>query len=384
MRSDASAPLNGNASALLDVAQMNEADRLSALGGVAGIVLMENAGAAVADAVRGLRPQGLVVVLCGPGNNGGDGFVAARLLAQAGRHVRLALSGARENLKGDARHHSNLWRGAVETLAPDVLRDADIVVDALFGSGLRRPLGGAALATLEAAHRSAVPIVAVDVPSGVAGDTGGSLGAVPCTVTVTFFRKKPGHLLAPGRALCGRVVVADIGTPDSVWKTITSVTFENTPALWRDAIADQGIVRDGKKADRPSSSNCVDRITASECHGEDFGSKAMGDVLAFARAASRDRGAIVVVREGDGTGELDPVCVGTVHPTMVRGEPTDGRLLEWSVAADGRQAALVIAAADGRAAITVPEHLSSESGSVLLPETLDPFLAACAALYRPL
>jgi NAD(P)H-hydrate epimerase len=218
--------------AVLDVGQMGEADRLAIAAGTPGEVLMDNAGASVAHAVLQRWSPRPVAVLCGPGNNGGDGFVVARHLAEAGWRVRLALLGPRDRLKGDARHHADRWSGTVEPLTPAALEGASLVVDAIFGAGLSRALDGPAAETLAAAAREGLPIVAVDVPSGLMGDTGQVLGAVAADLTVTFFRKKPGHLLLPGRNLCGDVVVTDIGTPPSVLDAIKPATFENDPALW--------------------------------------------------------------------------------------------------------------------------------------------------------
>jgi NAD(P)H-hydrate epimerase len=219
--------------ALLDVRQMGEADRLTIGAGTSGITLMENAGASVAHAIETRWSPRPVAILCGPGNNGGDGFVTARHLAESGWAVRVALLGARDHLKGEAKHHAKLWSGAVELLTPAVLDGAELVVDALFGAGLSRALEKIPAQVLAAAARTRVPIVAIDVPSGVMGDTGGVLGAVTAVLTVTFFRKKPGHLLMPGRTLCGEVVVTDIGTPRSVLDTIKPALFENDPVLWR-------------------------------------------------------------------------------------------------------------------------------------------------------
>jgi NAD(P)H-hydrate epimerase len=218
--------------ALLDVRQMGEADRLTVAAGTTGTVLMENAGTLVADAIGRHWSARPVTILCGPGNNGGDGFVAARHLAEVGWAVRLALLGSPAHLKGEARYHAARWSGAVEPFTPSALDGAELVVDAIFGAGLSRALEGMAAETLAAAARKGVPIVAIDVPSGVMGDTGESLGAVAAALTVTFFRKKPGHLLLPGRLLCGEVVVTDIGTPTSVLDMIVPNTFENDPALW--------------------------------------------------------------------------------------------------------------------------------------------------------
>ncbi|MBS7541183.1 NAD(P)H-hydrate dehydratase [Ancylobacter lacus] len=222
----------GSPSALLDVRQMGEVDRLTIAAGTSGIVLMENAGASVACAIIDRFLPCSVTVLCGPGNNGGDGFVAARHLVDAGWTVRLALLGSRGALKGEAHHHAERWSGPVEPLTPAALIGAELIVDALFGAGLSRALDGAAAETLAAASQRGLLIVAIDMPSGVMGDTGEALGAVAAHLTVTFFRKKPGHLLQPGRSLCSEVVVADIGTPPSVLATIAPATFENGPALW--------------------------------------------------------------------------------------------------------------------------------------------------------
>jgi NAD(P)H-hydrate epimerase len=219
-------------SALLRVAQMGEADRLTVAAGTPIIDLMANAGGAVAHEIKRRWTMRPVIVLCGPGNNGGDGFVAARQLADAGWPVRIALLGDRDQLSGAARHHAEQWSGPVEAVTPASLEGTGLVVDALFGSGLSRPLEGPAADTLAASGRRDMPMVAIDVPSGVMGDTGDAMGAVKATLTVTFFRKKPGHLLLPGRLLCGELVVAGIGTPESVLDHLDVDIFENGPALW--------------------------------------------------------------------------------------------------------------------------------------------------------
>ncbi|HMD74770.1 MAG TPA: NAD(P)H-hydrate dehydratase [Steroidobacteraceae bacterium] len=222
------------ATALLDLRRMEEADRLAVAEGVAVAVLMENAGHAVAREIErrwAVRP---VLVLCGPGNNGGDGFVAARHLARAGWPVRVALLGSIDLLKGAARENADRWSGAIEILAPQALGGAELIVDGIFGAGLSRALAGPARETLAAAAARNTPIVSIDVPSGLMGDTGASLGAVAAVLTVTFLRKKPGHLLMPGRELCGELVVADIGTPPSVLERIAPNCFENDPRLWLD------------------------------------------------------------------------------------------------------------------------------------------------------
>jgi ADP-dependent NAD(P)H-hydrate dehydratase / NAD(P)H-hydrate epimerase len=220
---------------LLTNEEMKTADAATIAGGVPGIDLMEAAGRAVADAARGMCPVPCTVaVVCGPGNNGGDGFVGARLLAEWGYPVRLMLLGSRAALRGDAAVAAKRWAGEAERFDAGTLKGCGLIVDALFGAGLTRDLDGEAKAAVERINASDCPVLAVDVPSGVDGDSGRVRGvAVKATKTVTFFRYKPGHLLLPGRMLCGERVLAQIGIPDAVLPEIGSRSFHNVPALWR-------------------------------------------------------------------------------------------------------------------------------------------------------
>lgn len=223
-----------HASALLTPAEMSRADALAAEAGVASPTLMENAGRAVAEAITGRFGPTETLVLCGPGNNGGDGFVVARLLERQGWKVRVALHGERDRLKGDAALNANLWKGAIEAARPEELGEPGLIVDALLGAGLDRDIEGPLKSLVEAVNRRGKPVVSVDVPSGVDGASGAQRGiSVKADVTVTFFRKKPGHLLLPGRARCGELVLADIGIPDDVLEAIGAVAFENGPRLWQ-------------------------------------------------------------------------------------------------------------------------------------------------------
>src|SRR4051812_38066342 len=174
---------------ILTTAEMARADAFAVAHGVPSLTLMENAGRAVADAIVARFKPCAVAVLCGPGNNGGDGFVVARLLDESGFIVRVAHDA---DHKGDAKEMSTRWKGTRVALTPEALDGARLVVDALFGAGLSRPLEGAAGQMVEALND--LPVVAVDIPSGVSGDTGQPLGGVyvKAALTVTFFRKKPG------------------------------------------------------------------------------------------------------------------------------------------------------------------------------------------------
>ncbi len=213
---------------------MYAADKAAMAAGVPGVDLMAAAGRAVADAVSLERAGGGVVVLCGPGNNGGDGFVAARVLAGRGWSVRVALLGDRARLKGDAAHHAALWDGPVEPLAPGAVVGATVVIDAVFGAGLTRDVDGVVAETLDAIPGDAF-VVAVDVPSGVCGDTGTVRGtARRADRTVTFFRAKPGHWLYRSRGLVGALTVADIGIPEAVLGAIAPQCLLAGPRTFAD------------------------------------------------------------------------------------------------------------------------------------------------------
>src|SRR5918995_6648555 len=139
---------------IFSIAQLRSADAAAIAAGIAGIELMENAGAAVAEAITARFVRVPVIVLCGPGNNGGDGFVVARRLARAGCPVRVAPLGRQERLRGDAATAAKAWSGDTVALEPSVLQGAGLVVDALLGAGLARPIEGGARATIEAGEKA--------------------------------------------------------------------------------------------------------------------------------------------------------------------------------------------------------------------------------------
>jgi hydroxyethylthiazole kinase-like uncharacterized protein yjeF len=222
---------------LLTNDEMREADRLTIAGGTPGIALMENAGRAVADDACQVLNGRDVVVVAGPGNNGGDGFVAARILAERGHAVRVSFIGDKAKLKGDAARAAALWIGPVEQALPRAITSREFVIDALFGAGLDRDVEGQARATIDAINASGATVLAIDLPSGINGTTGAVMGvAVKANRTVTFFRRKTGHLLLPGRLHCGPVTVADIGIPPKVLSHIDPAAFANEPALWAGAL----------------------------------------------------------------------------------------------------------------------------------------------------
>ncbi len=210
---------------LLTPTETAAADRAAVALGHPVAWLMENAGRAVARAVRARMRPCRTLVLCGPGNNGGDGYVAARHLSAAGWPVSVA---ALAPPRGEAAGAAARWRGLRAPFTVQAAARAALVVDAVFGAGLARDLDPEVADVLRAARR----LVAVDVPSGLDGATGAVRGYAPqADLTVTFCRLKPGHLLLPGRTLCGPVVLADIGLPDAALPEGVR-TWRNDPALW--------------------------------------------------------------------------------------------------------------------------------------------------------
>jgi hydroxyethylthiazole kinase-like uncharacterized protein yjeF len=219
---------NSSARELLNPHEMAQVDAASPGLGVPGITLMENAGRAVARAIQArFRPR-RTLVLCGPGNNGGDGYVVARLLARDGWPMAVAAKGFPQDGSDAARARAR-WHGPCVPFTPEEAARAGLVIDAVFGAGLSRDLDAELIQVLRAARE----IVAVDVPSGLDGATGAVRGFAPqARLTVSFFRLKPGHLLLPGRDLCGEMVLADIGMPAGALDRVTPRTFHNGPGLW--------------------------------------------------------------------------------------------------------------------------------------------------------
>ncbi len=219
---------------VLSTGEMERADRLTIAEGTPGFALMMSAGQAVASAAMDLVEEGPILVVAGSGNNGGDGFVAAAELAARGRDVSVILLCERDSLQGDAALAARGWKYPVLPFNPQAIGKPALIIDALFGAGLDRAVKGDPLEMIEAINANGAPVLAVDLPSGVNGTTGAVMGAaIDAVETVTFFRRKPGHLLMPGRKHCGRVRVADIGIDPQVLAEIKPQTFENVPSSWQ-------------------------------------------------------------------------------------------------------------------------------------------------------
>ncbi len=218
---------------VLSAEEMRAAEKAAMDAGTASAALMEAAGDKAAELIQRAWSRRPVAVICGPGNNGGDGFVVARELARAGWEVSVALIGVRDALQGDAKLMADLYEGEIREFSPALLEGAGLIVDAVFGTGLARDVEGDAKAAIEAMNAHPAPVFAIDLPSGVNADTGAVMGtAVQANRTITFHARKPGHLLFPGRALSGAIDIADIAISDEATMKAGVATFENHPALW--------------------------------------------------------------------------------------------------------------------------------------------------------
>lgn len=348
---------------LLSAEEMGRADRGAVAAGVASLTLMEAAGRAVADAATALlgsRVTGAAAVACGPGNNGGDGFAAARHLRDRGMVVRVGLIGPRTALRGDAARMAELWGADIEPLLPETLAGVDVIIDAMFGAGLSRPLEAQVAEVVAAMNVAGKPVVAVDVPSGLDGTTGSSVGdvVVQATRTVTFFRMKPGHLLLPGRQLCGEVQLADIGIPASVLADVAPQTFANRPELWL--------------AHYPWPSLAGHKYTRGDAVAVSGPPDMTGAARLSARGALRlGAGLVTIVGSGAAT------AINATHLTavMVRATPTDAALAEFL--ADKRRNVVVIGPGAGATAATaasVLTVLASGAAAVLDADAITAFV----------
>ena len=343
---------------LLTTAEMAEADRLAIAGGVPGLTLMKNAGRAVADVACRAVECRRVVVVAGPGNNGGDGFVAARYLAERGYAVRVCFVGERTRLRGDAALAAEQWTGPVEEASPAKLGDCDLIIDALFGAGLDRDVEGLPRTMIGAMNAEGVPIIAVDLPSGINGTSGAVMGAaVNATRTVTFFRRKTGHMLLPGRLHCGPVEVSDIGIADNVLGTINPQTFANGPQLWSASFPRPGL--QGHKYTRGHM------VVVSG------GPSSTGAARLAARGALRAGAGLVTIAS-----PREALAINAAASLAVMVRPVDGAAELRNFLADKRRNAIVVGPGGGVGAAMqeqVLAALASQAAVVLDADALTSF-----------
>ncbi len=343
---------------LLTTDEMYRADAFAIAAGTPGRDLMEAAGAAVADAICDRWDVRATAVLCGPGNNGGDGFVIARLLGERGWPVTLYLLGDVEKLTGDAALAASDWQGQTHALSEHCTDRAALVVDALFGAGLTRPLEGAPAKLAAASHLSNVPHISVDVPSGIDGNTGADRGqAFAADLTVTFHRAKPGHLLMPGRLRCGELVVAPIGIPKGSIAHTSPKAFHNGPDLW---VPQFPFLRnDGHKYSRGHAVVVSGDATST------------GAARLAARGALRAGAGLVTVASPE-----ESLAVNAAHLTAIMLEEFDGAPGLTAMLADKRKNAVLIGPGSGVSSFTRARTLAilkTDAGVVLDADALTSF-----------
>ena len=353
--------------ALLDPSEMGEADRLTIAAGTSGQVLMERAGLAIADAACSLlQAGGAVAVLCGPGNNGGDGYVAARILRDRGIPVMVAADAPPGGRAADAVAAAAAWGDDVVPLARWAAGRPSVVIDALYGAGLSRDIGGGEAAAVAALNASGCIVVAADIPSGIDGATGAIRGvAVRAHETVTFFRRKPGHLLLPGRSHCGEVRVADIGIAGAVLDMIGPRSFANGPDLWGGVFP---LPRaEGHKYSRGHAIVVSGTMTRT------------GAARLAARGALRAGAGLVTLASPP-----ESLAVNAAHLTAIMLERMEGAAGLAAILADRRRNAVCLGPALGTGEATralVAEALASGAASVIDADGLTAFVENADALF---
>lgn len=228
---------------LISPADMAIVDRAAIESGISGYRLMDTAGAAISACVLRHYPHAArVLVLCGPGNNGGDGYIAARRLRESGLPVSVASLVDPQNLAGDAARAFTEWDQPVAAAQIDGLAEHTLVIDAMFGGGLDRPIEGTSRSIIEAINERKLPVVSADLPSGISGYSGEVFGtALMAEHTVSFAAPRPGHFLMPGALHCGHLQIVDIGIPERLLRDVGQGPWLNGPAIWRDCIPETGL-----------------------------------------------------------------------------------------------------------------------------------------------
>jgi hydroxyethylthiazole kinase-like uncharacterized protein yjeF len=353
---------------LLTAEEMSRAEQLAAASGISTLTMMENAGRGVAEEVVRRYPRGSrVVVLCGPGNNGGDGFVAARYLRERGYQVRLALLGRKEDLRRDPKEMARRWDEAIEPMALQSLEGAQIAVDAIYGTGLRDDVGGVVAQVVEGVVERGLPVISVDVPSGINATSGALKGlAFKATATVTFFRRKTGHVLLPGRLYCGDVRAVEIGIPAAVLSEIAPRTFVNDPDFWLRYFPK--LKTDGHKYDRGRAVIVSGPMEST------------GAARLAARTALRAGAGLVTVATSKSA-----FYINAAQLTAVMVAPYDGPAGLSAVLSDPRITAVLIgpgAGQDPEVKDLVGSVLASEAVAVLDAEGITAFQAAPAELFH--
>ena len=353
---------------VLTTTEMERADRLTIAAGTPGFALMMSAGQAVAEAAMDLVEEGPIVVVAGRGNNGGDGFVAAAELAARGREVSVILLCERDSLQGDAALAARGWKYPVLPFNPQAIGKPALIIDALFGAGLNRPVKGDPLEMIEAINANGAPVLAVDLPSGISGTSGAVMGvAINAAETVTFFRRKPAHLLMPGRKHCGRRVrVADIGIDPGVLGEIRPQTSENVPQSWQKSFPVPDI--DGHKYARGHAVVLSGELTST------------GAARLAARGALRAGAGLVTMAS-----PRDALAVNAAALTAVMVRAIDNVVQFAELLDDKRLNSIVLgpgAGVGGRTRDLVHTALSAKRGLVLDADALTSFAEEPGRLFE--
>jgi ADP-dependent NAD(P)H-hydrate dehydratase / NAD(P)H-hydrate epimerase len=352
---------------LLTAEEMSRAEQLAVEAGTSTLTMMENSGRGVAEEVVRRFPRGSrVTVLCGPGNNGGDGFVSARYLRERGYQVRLALLGRQEDLSRDPKEMARRWDEAIEPMSLQSLEGAQIIVDGIYGTGLRDNITGVPAQMIEEVTARALPVVAIDVPTGIDA-TGGTVRglAFKSAATVTFFRRKTGHVLLPGRLYCGDVRAVEMGIPAAVLGDIAPRTFANDPDFWLRYFPKLKI--DGHKYDRGHAVVVSGPMEST------------GAARLAARTALRSGSGLVTVATSKAA-----FYINAAQLTAVMVAPYDGPAGLADILADTRITASLIgpgAGTDSDVKDLVSSVLASESTAVLDAEGITAFSEAPAELF---